>query len=109
MKLRGYDLLLDIRLAGAKPTFICLYLYPVKRLPLTHEFIDVDFSTLNETSELTEYDLDAMRGLRVCLVGKRKDGRLRNACKALMPLVESLFVTSGDHNGVDIWQGGKWA
>ncbi len=109
MKLRGYDMLMDIRRAGAKPTFISLYLFPVKRLPCTHEFIDISFSTVNETSELDEYELDAIRGLDVCLIGKRKDGRLRNACKTLKSIAKSMYVTSGDHDGVDVWQNGVWS
>lgn len=109
MKLNGYDLLMTIRRAGAKPTHVCLYLFPVKRLPCTHEFIDTNFSTINETSELDEYELDGLRGLDVCLVGKRKDDRLRNACKSLKALANTMYVTSGDHDGVDIWQNGVWS
>ena len=109
MMLRGYDLLMDIRRAGAKPTHICLYLYPVKRLPVTHDFIDMDFSTQNETSELSEYDLTGLRGLDVCLIGRRKDNRLRNACMVLKSLANAIYVTSGDHDGVDVWQNGEWS
>lgn len=109
MKLNGYDLLMTIRRAGAKPKHISLFLYPGKRLPCSADFIDTDFSTTDEISELAEYELDGLRGLDVCLVGRRKDERLRNACKALRPLVNALYVTSGDHDGVDIWQNGVWS
>lgn len=106
MKLRGYDLLMDIRRGGYKPKHICLYLFPVKRLPCTHEFIDTDFSTLDEISELADYELDGLRGLDVCLVGKRKDDRLRNACKLLTRIAGTLLVT----DGVDLheFRNGVW-
>ena len=109
MKLRGYDLLMTIRNAGLKPTHLALYLYPVKLIRPSKVFYDQALCTKNETSELAEYDISGLRGLDVCLVGKLKDDRLRNATKDLLKIVSSLVVTSEEHDGVNIWQGGKWA
>lgn len=108
MKLRGYDLLKTIRQAGAKPKFVEIYLYPVKRLPVTHEFIDTRFSTLDENSDLSDYELTAFLGLDVFLIGQHKDDRLRNACRHLKTFANAIYVTSSDHKGVDIWENGVW-
>ena len=109
MKLRGYDLLMTIRKAGMKPTHIALYLYPVKLIRPSNVFYDQALCTENEASNLADYELTGLRGLDVCLVGKRKDDRLRNATKDLLKIASSLVVTSAEHDGVNIWRGGKWA
>lgn len=109
MKLRGYDLLMTIRNAGMKPTHLAVYLHPVKILRPSKVFYDQAVCVVDESSELSDYELTGLRGLDVCLVGKRKDDRLRNACKALSKIVSSLIVTSGEHVGVDILRGGKWS
>lgn len=108
MKLRGYDVLQAIRAAGAKPTHICIFLFPVKRLPCRPGFVDTDLSTLDETSGLGEYDLDAVRGLDVILYGRRKDDRLRGAFKALARLANRVYVGSDEHEMVDIYADGRW-
>lgn len=108
MKLKNYDLLLDIRSYGVKPRHVVLYMYPVKILPIAYDFMDTDLCTRDEDTGLDEYELDALRDLDVCLVGHHKDDRLRNACRSLLNLASSLVVSSDEHSGVDIWQGGKW-
>lgn len=109
MKLRGYDLLTGIRGAGMKPTHVSLYLFPVKIYPLSPGFYDATLCTRDDVSQLGEYDLNAMRGLDVMLVGKAKDERLRGACRLLSRLADMLIVTSDEHVGVDIFHKGKWA
>lgn len=108
MKLKGYDVLMAIRKAGYKPTHLSLYLYPMKILRPTHDFYDQTVCTAESELPLDRYELDGLRGVNVCLVGKHKDARLRNACKALMKIAASLIVTSDDHDGVDIWMDGAW-
>ena len=108
MRLKNYDLLQDIRRAGMKPSHVVIYLYPVKILPVSAGFIDTDLCTRDEESELSEYDMDALNGLHVCLVGKRKDDRLRRACKTAAMVAETLCVTSPEHDGVSIWDGSAW-
>ena len=109
MKLKGYDLLMTIRKAGMKPTHIVLYLYPVKLIRPSKVFYDQAICTESESFELADYDLTGLRGLDVCLVGKRKDERLRNAAKKLMSIVSMLVVTSEEHGSCDIWNGRNWA
>lgn len=75
---------------------------------MTHDFIDPTLCTLDETSDLADYELDALRGIDVLICGRKKDDRLRNACKLLTRLARSLIVTSDEHDGVDCFQNGVW-
>lgn len=102
-------MLMTIRKGGYKPKFVCVYLYPVKRIPCTHEFIDVDLSATDEIAELSEYELDALRDVDVCLVGRQKDDRLRNAVRSLAKLTNKIVVSSDEHDMVNIYTNGKWS
>jgi hypothetical protein len=106
MKLNGYDLLMDIRKAGFKPRTVCVCLFPVKRLPVFDDFVDTEFSTVDEYSELHDYDLTAFRGLNVCLIGNQKDDRLRNATKTLLK-ISNLFMVIGG-NEIHERKNGVW-
>lgn len=106
--LKGYELLRDIRLSGMRPSHVVVYLYPVKIFSPMPGFYDNHLCTQNEISELAEYDLDALRGLTVCIYGRRKDDRLRNATKAMLKLTDFIVVASDEHTMANIYQNGVW-
>lgn len=111
MRLIGYDVLEAIRKAGARPTSLAVYLYPVGILPPVKGFYDPAVCTRDTLRDLSEYETDMLAGLDLHLVGEGKDDRLRNAVKLALKLCrDTLVVSSREHQAADVWVRGRgWA
>ena len=107
--LSGYDLLSHIRSVGMKPSFVIVYLFPVKILPVAQGFIDTALCVKNQKDELAEYETDNLRGLDIFLVGSKTDDRLRSATKILTRLASMLFVAVPDEGRLNIFKDGAWS